>query len=293
MDGFDYGLSECVVEYEWKIAVFRARLDVMQRIGSRENGGFMADLRFSVVTVTFNAENCLRRTVESVLKQTYAPFEYLIFDGLSKDGTVAVAEEYRSALEARGIRYRVVSEKDSGIYDAMNKGVRAAEGDFVSFLNAGDWYEPTSLADVNAFYQEAPFELTYGGLNYIMPDGKVRVKMSRLDRFPVSSRHWNHPSMFLTRELYRKFGFDERYRMYADFDLYLRLRRAGVKIRVIDKVITNFMADGISTDVAWKKVLARAGEKYRSYRENGYGRFYFLESYGWEILKMLYFRLRG
>ena len=252
----------------------------------------MAELKFSVITVTFNAGESLRRTVESVLKQSCAPFEYLIFDGFSQDGTVAVAESYRAAFEAKGIVYRVVSEKDSGIYNAMNKGVRAAEGDFVSFLNAGDWYEPTALADVNAFYADGAFDLTYGGLNYIMPDGKVCVKMSRLDSFPVSSRHWNHPSMFLRRELYRQFGFDERYRMYADFDLYLRLRRAGVNIRVIDRVITNFPADGISTNTAWNKVMSRAGEKYRAYRENGYGRIYWLESYGWEILKMLYFRLR-
>lgn len=252
----------------------------------------MADLKFSVITVTFNAENSLRRTIESVLTQSYAPFEYLIFDGLSGDRTVAVAEEYGPAFAAKGVRYRVVSEKDSGIYNAMNKGVRAAEGDFISFLNAGDWYEKTALADVNAFYGEKPFELTYGGLNYIMRNGRVHVKMSRLDRFLVSSRHWNHPSMFLNRELYRKYGFDERFRMYADFNLYLKLRRMGVNIRIIDKVITNFMADGVSTNTAWKKVLARAGEKYCSYRENGYGPIYFLEAYGWEIFKMLYFRMR-
>ena len=252
----------------------------------------MSGLKFSVITVTFNAERSLGRTIESVLQQRHAPFEYLIFDGLSTDGTVAAAESYRAAFEAKGIVYRIVSEKDSGIYDAMNKGLRAATGDLVAFLNAGDWYEPTALADVDAFYAEEPFDLTYGGLNYILPDGKIRVKKSRLDTFPVSSRHWNHPSMFLRGDLYRKFGFDERYRMYADFDLYLRLRRAGVKIRVIDKVITNFPADGVSTNVAWEKVLERAGEKYRSYRENGYGPIYFLEAYGWEIFKMLYFRLK-
>ena len=117
--------------------------------------------------------------------------------------------------------------------------------------------------------------------------------MSKMDRFPVTSRHWNHPSMFLRREIYQQYGFDERFRTYADFHLYTKLRKKNVKIKVISEIIANFPADGVSTDVRFKKVLARGREKYRIYRDNGYRRIYWLESYGWEILKAIYFRIKS
>ena len=253
----------------------------------------MSDLRFTVVTVCYNAQEGIGRTIESVLKQDYCPYEYLIFDGASTDDTLRIAEGFREAFEEKGIRYVVNSEEDSGIYNAMGKGIRAAEGDFISFLNAGDWYQAHALAMVNRFYQEAPFDLTYGGLNYINPDGSVTIKMSKLDKWLITSRHWNHPSMFLRREIYQKYGFDERFRAYADFHLYTKLRRTDIRIRVIPEIITNFPADGVSTDVKMSSVLARGREKYKIYRDNGYSRLYWLESYGWEIIKSLYFRIKS
>lgn len=251
------------------------------------------NLKFTVVTVVFNGESVIEKTVESVLNQEYPPFEYLIFDGASTDSTLNLIAQYKEAFAQKGITLSVVSEKDGGIYNAMNKGVKAATGDFVSFLNAGDWYEPDALKNINAFYQEEPFDLTYGGLHYINPNGTVTNKMSKLDRFPVSSRHWNHPSMFLRREIYQKYGFDEQFRAYADFDLYLKLRKDGTKIRVIDKVITNFVADGVSTNTSLKKVLARSKEKFEAYRKEGYSPVYWAEAYGWEMVKAVYFRVRS
>lgn len=250
-------------------------------------------LNFTVITVCFNAEASIGKTIESVLEQSYSPYEYLIFDGLSKDRTVEIAESYIEKFKSKGIKYVINSEKDSGIYNAMNKGIKAATGDFISFLNAGDTYLPNALAKINKFYSEESFDLTYGGLNYITPDGSVKIKMSKMDRFPITSRHWNHPSMFLRREIYQKYRFDERFRLYADFHLYTKLRKEDVKIRVIPEIITNFPADGVSTDVRMMKVLARAKEKYKIYRDNNYGRIYLLESYGWEIIKSLYFRYKS
>lgn len=253
----------------------------------------MSNLKFTVITVCFNADSVIAKTIESVLEQVYSPYEYLIIDGKSSDRTVEIAESYRKMFEAKGIQYRIQSEKDTGIYNAMNKGVRAATGDFISFLNAGDWYQSDALRKVNELYAEEPFELTYGGLNYINPDGSITVKMSKMDKFPVTSRHWNHPSMFLRREIYQEYGFDERFKAYADFHLYTKLRKTNIKIRVIPEILTNFPADGVSTDVKFSKVLARGKEKYRIYRDNGYGRIYWLESYAWEILKSVYFRIKS
>ena len=250
-------------------------------------------LRFSVVTVVLNRESLIRKTVESVLNQEYTPFEYLIVDGGSFDNTLQIARSYETAFAAKGILYRIYSEKDSGIYNAMNKGIRLSRGDFVSFLNAGDWYEPDALRNIQEFYNEAPFEMTYGGVNYVFPNGTVSPKMSRLDRFPITSRHWNHPSMFLDRNIYCKYYFDEAYRIYSDFELYLKLRKDGTKIRVIDTVIANFVAGGVSSVPDFRKALVRAKEKYRAYRNNGYSSVYILEAYGWELMKMLYIRMRS
>lgn len=250
-------------------------------------------LKFTVVTVVYNSESVIEKTLTSVLNQDYPPYEYYIIDGESNDRTVEIAKKYSVDFANKGIKYRVISEKDSGIYNAMNKGIELATGDFISFLNAGDWYETDSLKNINDFYNEEEFELTYGSLNYINPDGSSTIKTSKLDLFPISSRHWNHPSMFLKTDIYKKYKFDETFKIYADFNLYLRLRKDGTKIRIIDKVITNFVADGVSTKCDIKKVLERAKEKYKSYIHNGYGKIYFIEAYGWEVLKAGYFMIRS
>jgi glycosyltransferase involved in cell wall biosynthesis len=250
-------------------------------------------LKFTIITVTFNAEKKIKKTIESVLKQSVCPYEYIVIDGKSTDCTLEIIESYRKFFEEKGTELRVFSEADTGIYNAMNKGIRYAKGDFISFLNAGDWYENDALKNVQNLYNEESFELTYGGLHYINPNGTITNKMSKLDHCPVSSRNWNHPSMFLKRDIYQKYEFDERFKIYADFDLYLKLRKDGTKTYVIDKVLTNFVADGISTNIKVKNVLSRSKEKYKAYRENGYGRLYWIESYGWEIFKALYFWVRS
>ena len=254
----------------------------------------MVNLKFTIVTVTFNAEKTIKRTIESVLNQSYLPYEYLIIDGRSTDETVEIAREYETQFKLNGIKYSVTSKQDTGIYNAMNRGIAAATGDFISFLNAGDWYQNDALYHVNNFYQEESFDLTYGGLNYINPNGSITTKLSKKDSFLVTSRHWNHPSMFLRRTIYQKYNFDESYPTYADFELYLKIRKKQeIKIRVIPEIITNFVADGVSTDVRIKKVLSRSKEKYMAYKNNGYAIFYWVESYGWEFVKSLYFRIRS
>ena len=247
-------------------------------------------LNFSVITIVLNGENVIEKTITSVLHQTSLPYEYLIIDGKSTDRTVEIAESFSPLFAEKGVRYSVLSEKDSGHTNAANKGIDLATGEFISFLNAGDWYEEDALQKIQSFYDEEPFDLTYGGINYINEDGTIRKKMSRLDHFPVSTRNWNHPSMFLRRELYLKYKFDETLVVMDDFDLYLKLRRSGVKIRVINEVITNFAVGGLSTDPDIKKVLWRAAAKYRVYKRNGYSSVYWLEAYGWEFLKNLYIR---
>ena len=96
----------------------------------------------SIVTVVYNGENSIRKTIESVLCQEFKDYEYIIVDGLSQDNTVSIAKEYEERFEGR---LRIFSERDKGIYDAMNKGIRLAKGDYIWLVNADDWIEPDAL----------------------------------------------------------------------------------------------------------------------------------------------------
>lgn len=247
---------------------------------------------FSVVTVVYNGADKIRRTIKSVLDQEYSPYEYVVIDGLSDDNTVEIVNSFNEKFREKNIILKIISEKDSGIYNAMNKAIKIATGDFISFINSGDWYEPDALKNIAQSYLEDAFDMTYGGLHYINPNGSIINKMSKLDRFWITSRHWNHPSMFLKKQYYQKYMFDESYKIYSDFALYLKLRKDDLKILVLDKVIANFVADGISTNPSLKSTMTRAKEKYRAYLESGYSRIFFIEAYGWEIFKSTYFIIK-
>lgn len=243
-------------------------------------------MKISVITVTYNSENTIEKTLKSIEEQTVIPYEYLIIDGASTDRTLKIAEKYRVVFREKGIRYCIYSSPDKGIYDAMNKGVRLATGDYVSMLNSDDWYEKTAIETVQEVYRKENFEMAYGSIGYIGSMGKVLVKKSKLDRF-VSSRNWNHPSTFVKRELCLKYPFDLKFKIYADFDWYLKLRKRNIKIAIFPqkKIIANFCIGGASINKSLVGMWNRSGEKYRTYKENGYSRIYILEAYGWELVK--------
>ncbi|AOH47322.1 hypothetical protein BCS37_02185 [Selenomonas sp. oral taxon 920] len=246
-------------------------------------------MNITVITSVYNGEDTIKKTIESVLAQKVKPYEYLIVDGLSSDHTVEIAESYREAFENRGIIYNIVSEKDSGIYDAFNKGVRLAKGEYIAFLNADDWYTPTALKTVQETYAKTPFDFAYGTIQYMGTKGAILKKKSRLDSF-VSSRNWNHPSSFVKKNLYLDAPFDLQFKAYADFDWFLKVRKRPIKIVIFpeNEVIAHFQAGGTSINADFSKMMQRASEKAYAYRRNGYSRIYFFEAYGWEFVKYLF-----
>ena len=102
----------------------------------------------SIVTVVYNGEKTIRKTIESILCQEFKDYEYIIVDGLSKDNTVNIAREYERLFEGR---LRIYSEPDKGIYDAMNKGIKLAKGDYIWLVNADDWIEKDALYNINNY----------------------------------------------------------------------------------------------------------------------------------------------
>lgn len=238
----------------------------------------------SIITVCHNSEDVINKTISSVLKQTYENIEYIIIDGASSDNTVAIAEKYKLQFKKCGIKYMVISESDKGIYDAMNKGIMYASGMLIGFINAGDWYEKNAVEIVAEEYNRKPFDYFYADINLVRADGSVIVKHSKMDRV-VTSRHWNHPSSFATKQLYEDLGRFKCKGIHDDFEFFLRVRKSGKRIRIVNEILANFPTGGTSNAKSAKMCRKRIRDRYRGYLENGYSPFYIIECVGVEVAK--------
>ncbi len=243
-------------------------------------------MKFTIITICFNSEAVIRKTIESVLTQDYPEIEYLIIDGKSEDSTVAIAEEYRAEFEAKGYNYIITSEPDQGIYDAMNKGIRKSTGDMIGIINSGDWYEPNAITTAAEAYASAKFDMFYADINLLKADGRVIVKRSKYEKFPTS-RHWNHPTSFVTREIYYELGLFRCEGIHDDFEFLLRVRKAGKKITIQNVVLANFMIGGVSNRKSFRKSIRRIKDRYHAYRINGYGWLSIVECVGIEAAKAI------
>lgn len=240
----------------------------------------------SVVTVSLNSEKTIRNTIESVLNQSYGNIEYFIIDGRSVDRTVEIAHEYDGAFTNRGISYSIISEGDSGIYDAMNKGISLAQGEIVGIINSDDRYEADALETVAAAYEKTGFDYLYGDVRLVKSDGSSVVKHSRKDLI-VTSRHWNHPGSFVRRTLYEELGGFACEGIHDDFEFFLRVRKSGKKIVTVNKVMADFSFGGVSNDMAFDKAINRIKDRYKCYRNNGYSVLYLIECIATETAKFV------
>jgi len=239
----------------------------------------------SIITVVFNGEKTIRQAIESVLNQTYDNIEYIIQDGLSTDDTISILESYKEQFETKNLSYYIVSEKDNGIYDAMNKGISKATGEIIGMINCDDWYELDTIEKVVDNYHKTNFDMLYGDVKIIRNSGKTSIKHSKIRKY-VTTRDWNHPTTFVKRTVYDKYKYKCE-SLYDDFDLVLRVRNGNSKVVIINEVLANFRFGGISNEKNIKKAIKRAKIRYSIYRKNDYSRFYLIESYGHEIAKYL------
>ena len=179
----------------------------------------------SIITIVRNAEHYLERTIESVLSQTHPDIDYVVIDGASTDGTLAIAGRYRDRLGA------LVSESDAGIADAWNKGLGLAKGQVIGLLNAGDHYAPDAVATaVSAL--ESGLDFVYGDTELVDDNGQVvRFNRGRFSLWFYSGGFgFYHPSCFATRALYNRVGgFGLRYRYAMDSDWIARAAMAGAR----------------------------------------------------------------
>lgn len=239
----------------------------------------------TIVTVAYNSEATIARTIESVLNQTYENIEYIIIDGASQDNTVQIAESYLSTFDERiGRCLKIVSEKDNGMYDALNKGIALANGTIIGSINADDWYESDAVETMADLYQKEKYDAAWGSIRIKKPTGDM-IKHAKIGRFWTTTG-WCHPAMFATKKVLTEFPYVCR-NMYDDFNFITTAHCAGKKIVTIDKIISNFSFGGMSTKRSLKEVWYRASIKYDIYREHGMSRLYWPHCISMELAKYI------
>ena len=202
---------------------------------------------FTIVTVTYNAESSLKKTIESVLVQNFQNFEYLILDGLSTDKTVEIAKSYISKFDERKISYQIISQKDEGIYDAMNKGVLSASGDWIYFLNAGDaLYSKDILSKIyDVIEKNQDISVVYGDYLSLKRGKEILLHSKEVDNLP-QQMICSHQCVLFKIEVQKKFLYDLKYRICADYNCLFKIYNAGYKFIKINDIIVIYPMDGIS-----------------------------------------------
>ncbi|MFN2429455.1 MAG: glycosyltransferase family 2 protein [Cryomorphaceae bacterium] len=227
-------------------------------------------MKVSIITVSYNAVDTIEDTIRSVLAQDYPNLEYILVDGASTDGTLKIIEQYRSSI------HKVVSEPDSGVYDAMNKGIALAEGHVIGILNADDTYSGNQIvSQVADFLQKQDIDSCYGDLKYV--DRKIPEKVTRSWKSGAYRRSkfrygWMppHPAFFAKRQLYDTYGnFHTELKTSADYELMLRfLYRYGASSGHIPTVLVN-MKTGGQSNASFSNRMAANREDRKAWELNG------------------------
>ncbi|MGM8362798.1 glycosyltransferase family 2 protein [Flavobacterium sp. ARAG 55.4] len=197
--------------------------------------------KISIITVSYNSVSTIEDTILSVINQKYTNYEYIIIDGGSNDGTVEIIKKYQDKISFW------VSEPDKGIYDAMNKGLEIAKGEFIGILNSDDWYENQTLENVVKYHNRYPnIDIIHGLLKFINKDGIIDSIVGH-DSLFLKDGMIEHPTCFIKRSLYIKVGaFSLLYKSAADFEWILRAKNAGAIFLLIPEILTNFRRGGMS-----------------------------------------------
>jgi glycosyltransferase involved in cell wall biosynthesis len=203
---------------------------------------------FSIITVTYNSENTISRTIESLINQSFKDFDYIIVDGASTDKTLKIIERYKPAF---GERITVISEPDKGIYDAMNKGIKLANGCIVGLLNSDDYYLNNTLEIIYNEYKKSDFETIVSGGLIFKYEKKEQYLSSNETRFSRCVKKYKnpvrHPATFVPKSIYDKIGlFNIDYKIAADEEFILRAYKKNVSFLLINKPLVTMLDGGIS-----------------------------------------------
>lgn len=203
----------------------------------------------TIITVCYNSEENIEKTMTSVLEQGYTDFEYVVVDGKSSDNTLEIAAQFSDRFALKGIRFRIYSESDNGIYNAMNKGISYSDGKYILFLNSGDYlFDTDTLMKTGLFLEkqaEAP-DVFYGnycnyynGRLYFMDAADIECVTTKM---PAC-----HQAIFVKASILKKYGFNENYRLAADYDLIMKLYKEKKTFLKMETIISVYCIGGTSS----------------------------------------------
>ena len=231
-------------------------------------------IKISLITVTYNSEKTLKRTFESILKQTYNNIEYIVIDGASIDNTVTLIKEYEPKFKNK---IKWISELDKGLYDAMNKGIQMTTGDVIGILNSDDFFTSNHILQqvAETFKLNNNVDAVYGDIHFVHPDnlGKcVRYYSSKVFKRSLMRLGFMpaHPSFYMRKEYFEKYGlYKTDYKIAADFEFLLRViykHKIHTKYIPIDMVTMRTGGASTSGLQSHKRIMK---EHLRAFRENG------------------------
>ena len=206
---------------------------------------------YSIITVCLNAKEDLKKTLQSIEQQTFENFEWIIVDGGSIDGTIELIQTHPRVN-------KLISEPDEGIYDAMNKGINVASGEYLLFLNAGDWlYRKETLSQVEKNLQD---DLVVGNM-MVIKYGKMILKEYKkfgINKNYLYYRSFPHQSTFIKNKLFDKYGlYNTDFKICGDYDFFTRLFRNNVSFSFLNFCVSVFPVNGLSFQMKNSKLLKR------------------------------------
>lgn len=227
-------------------------------------------MKISIITVVWNNKNTIKDAINSVLNQTYLDIEYIVIDGDSTDGTVEIIKSYGDKIN------KFISEKDKGIYDAMNKGIDLATGDIIGILNSDDiYFNKNVIQNVMNKFKENNIDSLYGDLYYVKEDDLNKVvrywkSSSFTQNCFIKGWHPAHPTFFVKKEIYEKYGcFDLNMKVSADFELMLRfLEKYKISTFFLPQVIVKMRVGGESNQ-SIKNIIKGNLNILKSFDKNG------------------------
>ena len=226
-------------------------------------------MKVSIITTVLNSAHTIGDCILSVISQNFNNIEYIVIDGGSNDGTIDIIKKYEDKIT------RWISEKDNGIYDALNKGIRLATGDIIGFLHSDDlYYDNNVISDVVEVFTDSKVDSCYGDLVYVDRNNTDRlIRYWKAGTYKRSSFKYGwmppHPTFFCKRDVYEKYGlFNLSFPLAADYELMLRfLYKYEVSTEYIQKVLIKMRVGGTSRPGSY--TLKSVIENYRSWKVNG------------------------
>lgn len=227
-------------------------------------------MKISIITTTYNSASTIEQTIQSVLNQSYTNIEYIIVDGGSTDGTIDIITRYKAQLS------KVISEKDNGIYDAINKGIDLATGDIIGILHSDDFYmNSTVIEQVANTFDQNQCDGLYANLYYVDKDDTNKVKRKWHSGNYSDGAFLNgwmppHPTFFVKKEMYSKFGkYNLQFATAADYELMLRfIHKHKIKLAYLNEFIVKMRVGGKSNVTVKSRVSANLDDR-KAWEVNG------------------------